>query len=644
MAEKTLSLMAGARTPIQMAAMLEVLPCAVYSTDAEGVVTYFNQAAATMAGREPTVGRDKWCVSWRLLDTAGQPLALEDCPMAVALREGKPVRGVEILVERPDGSRMPVMPAPTPIFDDNGKLLGAVNVLTEITDLKRAEQTLFRRIGEQSALYRFTDRLYRSGSAQDVYDAALDAICEALDCERASILLFDDAGVMRFVAWRGLSETYRRAVDGHSPWKAGERNPEPIFVEDVAKDPELAPLLPVAQAEDVSAFAFIPIVDHGATIGKFMAYYRKPHKFSAEEFAISVAVARQLGFGLERLRGDDLREREEEVRNRLAAIVESSQDAIISKDLTATIKSWNAGAERVFGYTADEAVGQSILLLIPPDRHDEEKEIIGRIQRGERIEHYETVRVRKDGSLVDLSLSVSPIRDASGKVVGASKIARDITERRRADEHRTLLINELNHRVKNTLATVQSIAMQTLRTTDRSADARVLFEARLSALSRAHDVLTSENWSGAGLLDIVRRTLAPFQSLDRHIKFDGPPARLSPKQALAIAMTIHELATNAAKYGALSTRDGEVTVAWHIDAAKFPASIRLTWTEKKGPPVAIPARKGFGSRMIQLHLAAELGGDASLEFEPTGVVCTIVTPLGWGMSEAGQDNTIRKAG
>jgi len=148
-------------------------------------------------------------------------------------------------------------------------------------------------------------------------------------------------------------------------------------------------------------------------------------------------------------------------------------------------------------------------------------------------------------------------------------------------------------------------------------------------------VLTNESWSGADLGDIVRRTLAPFQSPERRLKIEGPAARLSPKQALAIAMAIHELATNAAKYGALSTREGEVVVKWQVDAAKFPASIRLDWTERNGPPVAEPIRKGFGSRMIQLHLAAELGGDASLDFAASGVVCKIVTPLGWGLSDAG---------
>lgn len=486
--------------------------------------------------------------------------------------------------------------------------------------------------GDQSVLYEFTDRLYRSTSLNEVFEAALEAICRGLKCERASILLFDAGGVMRFVAWRGLSETYRKAVDGHSPWRPGQINPEPIFVADIQQDPELAALLPIAAAESIRALAFIPIVEGNATIGKFMTYYARPHDFSAEEAALGLTIARQLGFALERHRFEELRVREKAVQSKLAAIVESSQDAIISKDLSGRILSWNSGAVRMFGYSPDETIGNSILMLIPADRQVEEIDILDRIRKGEPVEHYETVRRRKDGTLIDLSLTISPVKNAAGEVIGASKIARDITERRRADSHRTLLINELNHRVKNTLATVQSLAMQTLRTTEKSSDARELFEARLAALSRAHDVLTNESWSGADLADIGRRTLDPFQSQGSRIALSGPPVRLSPKQALAIAMALHELATNAAKYGALSNGEGRVDVTWSIDAATLPADIHLTWSERNGPPVKAPTRTGFGSRMIQQHLGAELGGKVRLDFAESGVVCHIVTPLGWGMA------------
>jgi PAS domain S-box-containing protein len=171
----------------------------------------------------------------------------------------------------------------------------------------------------------------------------------------------------------------------------------------------------------------------------------------------------------------------------LAAVVESSTDAIISKNLNGIITSWNSGSEQLFGYTAREAIGRPITLLFPDDRLDEEAEILGRISRGERVEHYETVRRKKDGSLVDISLTVSPVRGADGKIVGASKVARDITEQKRAEERQKLVVSEMRHRIKNSLATIQAIATQTL---SRHAGERDAFIARLHALDRAHDMLT----------------------------------------------------------------------------------------------------------------------------------------------------------
>jgi two-component sensor histidine kinase len=264
-----------------------------------------------------------------------------------------------------------------------------------------------------------------------------------------------------------------------------------------------------------------------------------------------------------------------------------------------------------------------VLTLIPPELHHEEPDIIRRISRGERIEHFETVRVRKTGERVQISLSISPVKDAEGRITGASKIARDITERKRAEEQRTLLINELNHRVKNTLATVQSLAMQTLRNTERSEDARALFESRLTALSRAHDLLTAENWEGASLAEVVHRALTPFDAGGNRIRMQGSHVRLTPRQALALSIALHELATNAAKYGALSGDWGYVDVRW----SSAGGTLRLTWTESEGPPVEKPTRAGFGSRLIQRSLAAELGGSAIIEYRREGLYAEINAPV-----------------
>ena len=271
-------------------------------------------------------------------------------------------------------------------------------MLVDISERKHAEETVARHRDEQSALYRFTDRLFRAGSLSDVCDAALAAIDEALGCKRSSILLFDDAGVMRFVAWSGLSDAYRQAVEGHSPWTRETKDAQPICIDDIEVAEISDALKATVKAEGIGALAFIPLVANGALVGKFMTYYEAPHSFSEGDINLSVTIARQLGFSIARLRAEEARSRAEQASRLLASIIETSDDAIISKNLDGIITSWNQGAERVFGYTADETVGRSILMLIPPDRHQEEQEIIGRLRAGQRIEHFETVRQRKDGN------------------------------------------------------------------------------------------------------------------------------------------------------------------------------------------------------------------------------------------------------
>jgi PAS domain S-box-containing protein len=256
-------------------ALLDALPAAIYVTDAAGRIIYYNQAAADLVGREPQLGTDEWCVSWRLFSPDGHPMRHDECPMAIALKEDRAVRGEQAILERPDGTRIPFAPYPTPLRDASGKLIGAVNMLVDISERQAA----------------------------------------------------DDA------------------------------------------------------------------------------------------------------------------------RGYLAAIVESSDDAIISKTLEGIVTSWNRGAETIFGYRPEEMIGHPVAVLFPPDRLSEEDVILGRIRRGERVEHFETVRRHKDGHLIDVSLTISPVRNGSGRIVGASKIARDITDRKRAEAALRDLNGQLEQRV-----------------------------------------------------------------------------------------------------------------------------------------------------------------------------------------------------
>lgn len=324
----------------------------------------------------------------------------------------------------------------------------------------------------------------------------------------------------------------------------------------------------------------------------------------------------------------------------LAAIVESSEDAIVSKTLDGVVKSWNDAAQRMFGYAAEEIVGKSIRLLIPLERQHEEDEILDRIRRGERVAHFETVRQAKDGRLVEVSLTISPVKDESGKVVGASKIARDISEtkkmqqamqeeieqRRKAEAGQQLLLNEIKHRVKNTLTTVQALASQSFKRAPK--DEREAFTARILTLSNAHDLLTQKNWNAASVAEASERAIQPFaDGRVERIKLSGPEAQLAPNKVLLLSMLLHELGTNALKYGALSNSTGSIRFDWGLASTQDDKpALRFHWQESGGPPVKAPSRKGFGSRLLERALAAE-NGCAELEFEPVGLHCTFMVPL-----------------
>jgi two-component sensor histidine kinase len=245
-------------------------------------------------------------------------------------------------------------------------------------------------------------------------------------------------------------------------------------------------------------------------------------------------------------------------------------------------------------------------------------------------EAYPEVRYfRKDGSEFWAVIFISPIFDENHTIVQHFASFLDITRRKRDEERHQLLVQELDHRLKNTLATVQSIAAQTLRGAGVEERVRDAFEGRLLALSKAHNLLARESWDGVGLRDVIDQILQPFGIKDgRPVCFsvEGRDVRLPPKAALALAAVFHELATNAVKHGSLSN-GGQVDITWQEEPTPQRARIRLRWQESGGPPVMPPGRKGFGSRLIECGLAQELDGEVHLNYEPEGVVCQIVMPV-----------------
>jgi PAS domain S-box-containing protein len=367
-------------------ALLGALPAAIYATDAAGRLTYHNEPAAELWGRRPEPGETPWAGPCKLVSLDGTPLPQDRSPTALALAQQRPIRGMEAIAERPDGTRVRLAFHPTPLFDPAGALIGAVDMVVDTTDRTRAEEALRAR------------------------GAELEAVID-----RTPFML---ARLDRDMRYRFISRAYARMIG---------RRPEDVIgkhVADILGQEGFAAVRPhiekVLRGEPTQYELEIRFAGIGP---RHVCGIYTPELDRAGQIDGWIASLLDMGE----------RRRAEQVRQRLASIVDSSGDAIVSKDLDGVIVSWNRGAERVFGYSAEETIGKSITMVIPPELREEEPKILARIRRGEHIEHYETVRRRKDGKLIDMSLMVSPVRNAEGRIVGASKIARDITQRRHTE-------------------------------------------------------------------------------------------------------------------------------------------------------------------------------------------------------------------
>jgi PAS domain S-box-containing protein len=318
---------------------------------------------------------------------------------------------------------------------------------------------------------------------------------------------------------------------------------------------------------------------------------------------------------------------------RLAAIVESSDDAIIAKDTNGVITDWNLGAQRLFGYSAEEAIGRPVAMLIPQDRHDEEPGILARLRRGERIHCYETVRRRKDEGLVDISLSVSPIKNRAGRVVGASKIARDITTRRRAEEQQRLLLREMNHRIKNLFTLATSIVTLSARSAATPAQLASAVTDRLGALARAQDLTIPQILDTgepverqATLQALIETIVAPYQggsAQQPRIQVHCCDFPIRTNAVTGFALLINEFSTNAAKYGALSIADGRVEIHCTEENDRF----LVEWMEFGGPQLNVPlTADGFGSRLVKATVEGQLCGKISREWRPDGLAIHLEIP------------------
>lgn len=282
------------------------------------------------------------------------------------------------------------------------------------------------------------------------------------------------------------------------------------------------------------------------------------------------------------------------------------------------------------GYDREEVLGQSFDFLLGRPADPAALSQVEAAFAGSSESKFEIYFRRKDGTTFWAAVFVSPVRDKGDRVVQYFASFVDLTYHVQEKDHLRFLLAELNHRTQNTLATVQAIAVQTLR---GAADKEVVdtFEGRILALSKAHSLLGSKHWAVVSLHEVIDRILQPFGLNDRHVgrfSVKGDDVRLQPKSALTLAMVFHELATNAAKYGALSDgAAGKIDIAWQVEPTPLGGRLRLRWQESGGPPVKPPGRKGFGSRLLERGLARDLDGEVHLSYEPAGLVCEITAPL-----------------
>jgi PAS domain S-box-containing protein len=282
------------------------------------------------------------------------------------------------------------------------------------------------------------------------------------------------------------------------------------------------------------------------------------------------------------------------------------------------------------GYDREQVIGKSFDFLIARPADPEALTQVEAAFADSSESDFEICFGRKDGSTFWAAVFVSPIRDRSGEIVQHFASFVNVSKHKQEEDRLRFLLDELNHRTQNTLATVQAIARQTLRGV---ADKKVVdaFEGRILALSKAHGLLGRTHWEAVSLREVIRQILLPFGFNDRQVarfSIEGDDICLQPKAALSLAMAFHELATNAAKHGALSNgAAGRIDIAWQVEPTQQSRQLRLRWQESGGPPVTPSDRKGFGSRLIERGLAQELGGEVRLDYEPAGVVCQIIMPV-----------------
>jgi PAS domain S-box-containing protein len=641
--------------------------------------------------------------------------------------------------------------------------------------LRETQRQLESELAAAKQLQQISIRLIHTSDVETLYEKILDAAVAIMSSDFASMQMFyPERGAFRLLAYRGFTPTAAASWEWVRP-ETGTSCSAALATgcRSTVPDIELSNFiagskeLELLRQAGIRAMQSTPLFSRtGGLLGMISTHWRRTHEPSERDLRLLDVLARQAADLIERKQG-------ELTDQRLAAIVDSSHDAVVSEDLDGLITSWNRGAERLFGYTSGEMIGRPITTLIPADRHHEEAEILEHFRRAGRVDPFETVRKRRDGSPVDVSVSVSPLKNAAGEVIGASSIVRDITkrkeaelalaerevqlglagkaarvgsfvvdyatllihtspgfaaihrlaeeteeltceewracvfpddlarfealrnrvfterrrelnmeyrivgadgearwveslglvsydgegrptrlvgvhiditERKRAEDQQRRLLAELDHRVKNVLATVQAVASHTMQASSSMEHFVAALGGRIRSMALAHELLSHRRWLGIPLAELVERELAPYTT-GSNAEIGGPEVMLHAEAGPTMATVLHELVTNAAKYGALSVASGRVSIRWRVPLnGSANDKLVLTWRETGGPLVVPPRKSSYGMQVVRELVPYELGGTVDHVLAPEGAQCRLEIPLAHLSGRTSQDNGFGQAG
>jgi PAS domain S-box-containing protein len=695
----------------------DAIPGAVYLCDHEGWLVHYNTEAAELWGRAPPLGhkQERFCGSHRLFLPDGTPLAHEDCPMAEAIRSGIDTRNTEVVIEKPDGSRIVALVNIHALRDNHGRIQGAINCFQDISAQKAMEEEVRRKSADledffensaiglhivsgegiiqrankaELALLGYTAEEYigrhiaefhadapvigdilhklSCGDKLDRYPARLRAKDGSIKhvlitsnsrledgrfvntrCFTTDVTGLYEAEIARRESEERLAATYEAATIGIAEADAegrllrvndavcrmlGRSREELLsmtffdYTHEGDREKDAALYARQIRGElDSYTLRKRGQTHDGATV--YLDIHSSSVRDASGSFRYGVRVIQDV---TETKRMEDrLRESEQHMRDLLEAL----PAAVYTTDAAGRITFYNKAAIEMSGRTPEAGDMWCVTWrLYNPDGSPlphEECPMAVALKENRPVRGAEAVAERPDGSRVPFIPYPTPLRDRDGKLIGAINMLVDITERKHAENRQKVLIDELNHRVKNTLATVQSLARQTARNAEGLQDFSHRFEMRLLALSRAHDLLTRRHWEDTPLESLTRDLLTSVAGgAAERIVIEGPAVELDSRSVLSFTMALNELATNALKYGALSSDAGTISVNWHLNRASNPGLLTLAWLESGGPPVSRPVGRGFGTKLIEHCIQGDLGGDCHLDFNPEGLSCRISVPIG----------------